>query len=57
MDRSNVTAPAATIAPEVAAPLPWQAPRLVRMGTVTTLTAKTDKIGRNDGGSGKKRRT
>ncbi len=57
MDRSNVTAPAATIAPEVAAPLPWQAPRLVRMGTVTTLTAKTDTIGRNDGGSGKKRRT
>jgi hypothetical protein len=35
----------------------WSAPVLVRMGAVATLTSKKDNIGRNDGGSGQKKRT
>ena len=36
---------------------PWTSPRLVRMGTVAALTSKNDISGRNDGGSGKMKRT
>ncbi|MHB8838651.1 MAG: hypothetical protein ACYC7F_06825 [Gemmatimonadaceae bacterium] len=35
----------------------WTAPQLLRMGSVAEVTSKVDKIGRNDGGSGNKRRT
>lgn len=36
---------------------PWSAPRLLRMGTVAALTSKKDLAGKNDGGTGLKRRT
>jgi len=36
---------------------PWSEPRLVRLGTVATLTSKKDFVGRNDGGTGFMRRT
>jgi len=35
----------------------WTPPRLERLGTVAALTNKVDLVGRNDGGSGKMRRT
>jgi hypothetical protein len=35
----------------------WVRPRLVRVGSVAQVTAKVDKVGRNDGGSGGMRRT
>ena len=31
-------------------PAPWQTPKLVRMGSVTSLTSKVDNKGRGDGG-------
>jgi hypothetical protein len=57
MDRSKIDAPAVPVGVEVPARLPWNSPRLVRMGTVAALTSKIDVIGRNDGGSGTKKRT
>jgi len=35
----------------------WSAPQLVRVGTVATVTSKVDSVGRNDGGTGTKKRT
>lgn len=57
MTRSTHDEPAAAASPATAARLPWKAPRLARMGTVAELTSRVDVIGRNDGGSGTKKRT
>jgi len=35
----------------------WSAPHLVRVGSIATVTSKKDNIGRNDGGTGKMKRT
>jgi hypothetical protein len=35
----------------------WERPRLVRVGSVAQVTAKTDNLGRSDGGTGQMKRT
>ena len=35
----------------------WSTPHLVRLGTVADVTSRVDATGRNDGGSGQKKRT
>lgn len=56
MDRNCRAEPAAA-ARSAAGRMSWDAPRLVRLGTIESLTTKVDVTGRNDGGSGTMKRT
>jgi hypothetical protein len=52
-----MSAPKAGAVPISPAKNVWSVPQLVRLGSVATVTSKKDNIGRNDGGTGTKKRT